>query len=69
MPENLGGEWATIDKGLTKKSWSLGIPYFLGRAGRTLGLWTEPPIFAWIIITTGDRTGFDNEKMNWIGQG
>ncbi len=69
MPESLGGEWATKDKGLTKKSWSLGIPYFLGRAGRTLGLWTEPPIFAWIIITTGDSIGIAMKKLNQIGQG
>ncbi|WP_373521747.1 hypothetical protein [Aquiflexum sp.] len=41
----------------------------LGRAGRTLGLLTEPPIFAWIIITTGNRTGYCNGKMNRIGQG
>lgn len=59
MPKSPVGEWATKDKGRTKKSWkaSPGKPYFFGRAKHILGMWTEPTIFAWIII--------QNRRQNW----
>jgi hypothetical protein len=48
----------TKDKGRTEKSWkaSFGKPYFSGRAKHTLGIWTEAPIFTWIIIQNRNRT-------------
>jgi hypothetical protein len=67
MRESLGGEWGHKRQGPGKKiakGFLLGKPYLFNGAGRTLGLWIKPSIFAWIIITTGNRAGYDNVKTD-----
>jgi hypothetical protein len=66
MRENWGVNLSPKDKALTKKSLkvSLGKPYFLDWATRTLGMWTEPSIFAWIIITTGNSSEMTMKKSS-----